>query len=175
MVQKVLFLCWSTAPDCFLAQKVLLFFFFRYVNFWPLYSIFPGGILGVLLLFFHFGGYLAKFWPVLGTFLLHVKKWTSFILFLIPLGIGLNFCQNLTQNWLQIIGLGPFWEIFRPNFGPLFDFCCLFLGIILFLIPLGIRLNFCQKLTQNGLQIIVLGPFWEIFSPFLDHCLTYFA
>ena len=34
-----------------------------------------GGILGVLLLFLHFWGYLAKFWPVFGTFLLHVKKW----------------------------------------------------------------------------------------------------
>ena len=34
-----------------------------------------GVILGVLLLFFHFWGYLAKFWPIFGTFLLHVKKW----------------------------------------------------------------------------------------------------
>ena len=28
-----------------------------------------------------------------------------------------------------------------------------------FLIPVGIRLYFCQTLTQNGLEIIVLGPF----------------
>ena len=34
-----------------------------------------GGISGVLLLFFYFWGYLAKFWPVFGTFLLHVEKW----------------------------------------------------------------------------------------------------
>ena len=47
-------------------------------------------------------------------------------------------------------------------------FGSLSLGNNLFLIPLGIRLNFCQKLTQNELEIIV-------FSPFLDHCLTFFA
>ena len=61
--------------------------------------------------------------------------------------------------------------------------CCGNSGILGVLLPearsdrlaqeLGIRLYL--TFTPNGLQTIVLGQFWENFSPFLDHGLTWFA
>jgi len=140
------------SPRLFFWPEKSFHFFFENLSIFGLYTqFFPrwkGGILGVLLLFFNFWGYLAKFWPVFGTFLLHVKKWTCFIplgiilffnplgiFFLIPLGIRLYFCQTLTQNGLEIIVLGPFWEIFQTNFWTIVWLLVLIFGNNTFLFP----------------------------------------
>ena len=59
----------------------------------------------------------------------------------------------------------------KPNFGPFLEHLRNGLENKTCFIPLGIRLYFCQELTQNGLEIIVfekfLAHFWTIFWNFL--------
>ena len=167
--QKKSFFMLKHSPRLFFGPKSpFIFSFLKYVNFWPLYSIFPGGILGVLLLFFHFLGIFSQ---IFAQFLEHFCSIFPF------LGIFSQIFGPIFGTFLFYFFI--FGDI-QPNFGPFLEHFCYMLrnglgnktcfiplGIILFfnplgisfLIPLGIRLYFCQTLTQNGLEIIVLGPF----------------